>query len=115
MTVPLGKGNVSLGCLRPSSRPTVFLDKRGKVRARLLHGNRTLEIPVTDIRLVREDHETIRTQRLEWLNRSMGTEAVLAVGLSRPFKGGSRSTEEHWLQINNVHPASDPLWASAPE
>jgi len=113
MIVPVAKGEASLGAFAPKSGPELFLDDRGRVRARLNHSGSSLRLPVTDIR-VYDQRLNPREDVMEWLNRECRQGCVLTVGLSRPFKGASRPIEEHWLQINNLHPASDPLWMNAP-
>jgi hypothetical protein len=115
MTVPLGKGQASLGCLTPAVRPRFYVDERGKARARLVHCGTTLSVPVTDIRLYDNQHETVCTDRLKWLNASTARGCLLSLGLGRPFKADWRPLEEHWLQVNNIHPKQDPLWDSAPD
>lgn len=94
LIVPLGKGIASLGCLRPNTRPKLFVDKRGKVRMRMLHEGATLFLPVTDVRLYKDDHQSVNEQRLEWLNRTISFNDLLGVGLGRPFKAETRPAEE---------------------
>jgi len=114
MSVPLLTGKASLGCLRPAKTPRIALDSWGKLRAQIAVAGTTISLPVTDIRLYGEDQETPLTTRLEWLNRQVAGGVLLTVGLGRPYKAQSREREEHWLQVNNVHPLSDPLWSGAP-
>ena len=114
MTVPLGQGEASLGAFKPPAAPKVFLDQRGKIRAQIPYRGATLQLPVTDIRLYDETHLAPRERVMTWLNQAVVEGCVLTVGLGRPFKGTSRPAPEHWLQINNIHPASDPLWRTAP-
>ncbi|HEV3311976.1 MAG TPA: hypothetical protein VG815_15810 [Chloroflexota bacterium] len=113
MTLPLGRGLASLGAFRPDTQPVLFRDDRGKIRARLNDRGKKLQIPVTDIRLYREDGSP-RDELMAWLNRAVEGGCVLCVGVGRPYKTQARPEEEHWLQVNNIHPQSDPLWRTAP-
>jgi hypothetical protein len=38
-----------------------------------------------------------------------GVPAILSVGLTRPFKRDKSDSWRHWLQVNNIHLADDPL------
>jgi hypothetical protein len=39
-----------------------------------------------------------------------GVEAILSVGLTRPWQKWGDTAERHWLQVNNIHLKDDPLW-----
>jgi hypothetical protein len=39
-----------------------------------------------------------------------GVEAILSVGLTRPWQKRGDTAERHWLQVNNIHLKDDPLW-----
>jgi hypothetical protein len=36
--------------------------------------------------------------------------AILGVGLTRRYHPSPDQPERHWLQVNNLHVAADPLW-----
>lgn len=112
MTVQVGCGTASLGVVRAPASFELFLDERNRVRARVAYEDRQLLLPITDIRLYERD--TPRAGVMEWIDGLARSGCILTVGLTRPFRGGSRPYEEHWLQINNIHPKEDPLWRSCP-
>jgi hypothetical protein len=66
-----GKGLASLGCLKIRMRLRLMRDNFGKLRMLLSDGLMSPSVPVTDIRLVADDHETIRDAVLADLNRRM--------------------------------------------
>ena len=39
-----------------------------------------------------------------------GEALLLGVGLSRPFQHPNDAPPLHWLQVNNLHFESDPVW-----
>jgi hypothetical protein len=114
--VDLGQGTASLGCLRTDVRPGLYLkhrpDKPPKIRLRLWDACGELDLGVPDIRLYGPDHitpdEAVVRRTAERLRRS--PEAVLAVGLTRPYAAESHQPSLHWLQVNNIHLPDDPAW-----
>lgn len=116
MTLKAGHGIASLGCLRLPAPPVLSINERGRVRAELEDGSHHLNLSVTDLRLYEEDQVTPRRGLLEHVIREMrgGSEVILSMGLTRPFQGPGRPTAEHWLQVNNVHLSTHPLWQDAP-
>ena len=112
MTVPVGLGQASLGLIRVQSGVELFLNERGRIRAAIAVASRRVRLPVTDIRLY--DGDTPREELMHWIEVQGAGELIVSVGLGRPFKAASRPSEEHWLQINNIHPGLDPLWQQAP-
>ncbi|HZT97366.1 MAG TPA: hypothetical protein VFB34_11095 [Chloroflexota bacterium] len=112
MAVEVGKGQASLGILRPGGRPTVSLNSSGKPRLELSEGSTLLSLAVADLRLWQEDHQTARKDAVRALNQrlSQGTPMLLSVGLSRPFKPRDSDQEQHWLQVNNIHVRTNPVW-----
>lgn len=107
-----GTGLASLGCLKLASRPVLTRDDYGKLRMRLSDGRITASVPVTDIRLVADDHKTIRDDVASDLKRRMecGVPVILSVGLSRPYARSGDSEERHWLQVNGIHLEDNPVW-----
>lgn len=115
-TIALGHGIASLGCLRPAEHPVLFINQRGRVRARLSDGEHGLNLSVTDLRLYEEDQVTPRRELVKHVMREMAgdCDVILSVGLTRPFQGPGRAVAEHWLQVNNVHLSTHPVWQDAP-
>lgn len=107
-----GKGLASLGCLQIVSRPALTRDDYGKLRMRLSDGHMTASVSVTDIRLVADDHKTIRDDIVADLKRRMerGVPVILSIGLSRPYARPGDSEERHWLQVNGIHLEDNPVW-----
>jgi hypothetical protein len=98
-----------LGCLAPKKRPSLYVDHRGAVRIALGKAN----LSVADLRLYERDHKTPRRDLVASLQRRLqaGVEAILSVGLTRPWRKHEDTAERHWLQVNNVHLHDDPLWS----
>jgi len=71
-----------------------------------------LDLSVTDIRLFAGDQFTPDAKRLAWMEERLQTTrtAILGVGLTRPFSGSRDQPPLHWLQVNNIHLADEPLW-----
>ena len=113
----VGGGTVSLGLLRPESPPVLYVKTReaGKqvVRMKLADlGFHKLDLSVTDIRLYQDDHVTPDQAVVEQAAKRLkpGAEVILSVGLTRPFSSSHTLPACHWLQVNNIHFATDPLW-----
>lgn len=108
--VDLGKGAASLGCLVPTGKPALYTrtrpGKHDEIRMRVSDGSLSLDLAVTDIRLFGADHVTPDGEAVNRVVSRLdaGVDVVLSVGLTRFFNGA------HWLQLNNVHLADDPLW-----
>jgi hypothetical protein len=116
--VGVGKGQVSLGCLKPRRCSHLHTQPRAgkppQVRVRVHDGAYDLDLAVTDIRVYGPDHVTpddAIIRRVEQRLR-LNEEVILCVGLSRPFQpsSGSSSQPLHWLQVNNLHFNDDPIW-----
>jgi hypothetical protein len=111
-----GKGTVSLGCIKPSRRPSLRVQSRpgggDQIRMHLNDGRFDVDVPVTDIRLYGADHVTPAVERVEKLDARLqgGITVVLAVGLSRPYASSPSLPPVHWLQINGVHLEDNPVW-----
>lgn len=114
--VDVGKGVASLGCLIPTSPPEIYLKEReGKtdqIRIRVNDGRFYLDLGITDIRLYGEDHVTPNKRIVKNVGERLrkGEDVILSVGLTRPFSTLSGFPPVHWLQVNNIHLKSDPIW-----
>jgi hypothetical protein len=106
-----GRGSDSLGILRTRRRPSIDLNRYGKLRLRLPTAEGPAYLPVTDLRLVESDHTTIKLDAVEDLNARMGRgiESMLLLGLSRPFRKDGEQRERHWLQVNGICMTDRPL------
>lgn len=69
-----------------------------------------LSLKVTDLRLWEKDHVTPAFSKIEAI-RSRLRDCQLAVGLTRFYEIQRYPGFGHWLQVNNVFPIDDPLWA----
>ena len=107
------KGAASLGLLRPKPTPELWMTVAKKLRMRVADGTFDLDLSLTDLRLVGSDHITPNLSAIRTMQTALtaGTAVVLAVGLGRPFQATGDDQERHWLQVNNIHLASDPLGA----
>ena len=111
-TVEVGEGQASLGCLKPEKQPWLYVDHRGTVRMVLDYLMPSVNLAVNDLRLYERDHRTPRRDLVESAQRRLeaGVEAILSVGLTRPWRKRGDTAERHWLQVNNIHLEDDPLW-----
>ena len=110
------RGVASLGCLRPSAPPRLYVttrpDGRRSVRIRLRDDQLDLYVSVTDLRLYLADGETPDEERVRAINRRMeeGEGVLLSVGLTRAFASAADREPVHWLQVNNLHLERTPCW-----
>ncbi|MDQ3965225.1 MAG: hypothetical protein M3246_02040, partial [Actinomycetota bacterium] len=104
-TVEVGEGRASLGCLAPEERPWLYVDHRGTVRIVLDYLTPSVDLSVTDLRLYERDHKMPRRDLVANVQRRLdaGVEAILSVGLTRPWRKQGDTAERHWLQVNNIH------------
>ena len=111
-TVEVGEGQASLGCLKPEKQPWLYVDHRGTVRMVLDYLLPSVNLSVNDLRLYERDHRTPRRDLVESVQRRLeaGVEAILSVGLTRPWRKRGDTAERHWLQVNNIHLKDNPLW-----
>jgi hypothetical protein len=115
-SLPEGQGDASRGCVSPQGRPTLFLQARPErppqVRMRFSDGGCNEDASVTDIRLYGADHVTPDAEKVEQVNERIhqNVELILSVGLGRPYAAGPDAAPRHWLQVNNVHLADQPVW-----
>jgi hypothetical protein len=111
--VPAGTGSASLGILRLSSGELSSGLSFGKHEIRLRFVDPVfgeLSIKVTDLRLWKSDQTNPATEALQAIGDNLDR-CLVAVGLTRPFQVSSYAGVWHWLQINNIFPREDPLWA----
>lgn len=109
--VDRGEGSASLGVLRVKHKVDLTTERYGRLRLKLSEGKTTTCLPVTDIRFVEEDHETIRkdvVEEVRWRLKS-GVDVILMMGLTRPFQVKEDAEERHWLQVNGICMADRPL------
>jgi hypothetical protein len=112
-----GAGIASLGCLRPSMRPTLYIDQRpdGSERARMLlaDGPFALDLAVNDVRLYDDEHSHVRRDAYHAAEYRIAKRVptILSVGLSPVFEAMVRFSGVHWLQINNLHFEDMPCWS----
>jgi hypothetical protein len=106
-------GKASLGCLTPSGPIDIYQKPRARqpnqVRIRFSDGEFNVDLGLTDIRLYGRDHVTPDPKKLAIAAESLkrGDPVILSVGLSRAYPV---SAPVHWLQANNIHFGSNPLW-----
>jgi len=110
-TVDVGEGSASLGCLTPEKQPWLYVDHRGTVRMVLDYLMPSVNLSVNDLRLYERDQRTPRRDLVESVQSRLeaGVEAILSVGLTRPWRKRGDTAERHWLQVNNIHLRDDPL------
>lgn len=105
--IPDKRGLRSLGVLR-AKEADLHLEPGhdGLPRVRIVVDTErgTLRLPVTGIELYAADHVTPDEAQVTAVNARLATAptALLAVGLSRPYRGSSSETARHWLQVNNI-------------
>jgi hypothetical protein len=111
-TVDVGEGNASLGCLKPEQQPWLYVDHRGTVRMVLDYLMPSVNLAVADLRLYEKDQKTPRRDLFESVQRRLesGVEAILSVGLTRPWRKRGDTAERHWLQVTDIHLKDNPLW-----
>jgi hypothetical protein len=111
-----GKGSVSLGLLRPIAPPELYLadnrDGKQRVRMRLRDGEVEADAGVTDIRLFCDNHATPDMARVRAAAQRIADsgDVILGVGLTRQYRVSDRAPWFHWLQVNNIHLPTDPMW-----
>lgn len=103
-------GKVSLGCLVPH-KLKLAINSWGKLRTVLSDGRLEVELSVADIRLHNADGTPNKATVVKLQRRiDKGETLIVSVGLARAFKGQSDTKRRHWLQLNNIHMESDPVW-----
>jgi len=114
-TTERGTGEASLGVIIPDRIERLYAGGRGGVRLACDIGRAQLDLAVTDLRFYAMDDSTatwtINRNRLASVAYALetGVPVILSVGLTRAFKRDGNDTARHWLQVNNIHLANDPL------
>lgn len=103
----------SLGLLMLAEPPTLDVEEYTQPRLRMhfTDGVLHLNTAVTDIRFFDNDHPALPLPDVvEDISERIvaGAECVLSVGLGRVYQ--RMKPPRHWLQVNGVHLADDPLW-----
>lgn len=105
--VPEGKGKISLGVIRLTGAE-LFCDE-SEIRLTFEDADfGEMALKVTDLRLW-EVYQP-RLDRARRLQAEMG-DCLAAVGLTGAFPVSSYPGSRHWLQVNNIYPRENPLWA----
>jgi hypothetical protein len=106
------EGDASLGCLRTALPPSIEINRRGKIRARVADGTFDVDLSVTDLRLYEEDMQTPRAAMVANIQQRIqqGVGVILSVGLARAFQVSGDTRRRHWLQVNNFYLEDDPIW-----
>lgn len=105
--IPAQRGLHSLGMLR-AKVVDLHLEPGhdGLPRVRIIVDTKrgVLRLPVTGIELYAADHVTPDAAQVTAVNALLAATptALLAVGLSRPYRGSSNESAKHWLQVNNI-------------
>jgi hypothetical protein len=97
----------SLGCYW-AHQPQIQVQRtadHARIRFDFVEGPHRYRVPVTDIRLYREDHVTPDAAAVESWQAELGrcSRVLVSVGLSRAYKSSDEYPATHWLQINNLH------------
>jgi hypothetical protein len=114
-TTERGCGDASLGVIVPDRVARLYVGGHGGVRLAFDVGRAHLDLSVSDLRFYSMDDATatwrIDRNRLESVAFAIetGVPVMLSVGLTRAFKRNSDDSWRHWLQVNNIHLADDPL------
>ena len=111
--VPEGKGEVSLGVLKPSEARLEISWEWDKEIIRFGFVDPDfgeIKLKVTDIRLWESDYKTPATKAINSIKGRLEG-CLAAVGLGRPYEVSSYPGPRHYLQVNNIYPRGDPLWA----
>jgi hypothetical protein len=111
--VPEGRGIASLGCFVPKTTPDLYVDRsKNRVRMSVEDGVFSIQAAVTDLRLYERDLTTPRKNVVERMRAEIrkGVRVVLSVGLGRPWKKEDDTAPRHWMQVNNIHLESHPVW-----
>lgn len=110
--LPLGTGLASLGCLKPVGRCHMYRDGFDSLRLQFTDGDLHVSPAVTDIRLYEDDQITPKIPVIVDIQRriSEGVDIILSVGITRAWQKPNDTQERHWLQVNGIHLADDPVW-----
>lgn len=121
--LPKSTGDASLGVLRLPGIEDLVVEQRESARGSyetlriaLTVGQYQFRFPVTDLRFARLDNAGLSWEIdravVDDVRRRLREQrdVLLSVGLSRPFQRSASDHPRHWVQVNNVHLADDPLW-----
>ena len=112
--VPEGAGKASLGVLRVEGDANLRSSMPfGEYEIRFTFADPDLgelSLKVNDLRLWKTDHVTPAFSKIEDI-RTRLTDCLVAVGFTRAYRVSSYPGPRHWLQVNNIFPIDDPLWA----
>lgn len=110
--VDVGQGQASLGCLRLTRRPRLWVNQNERIRAVLDDGELEATVGVTDLRLYEQDGQTPRQAIVEAVAARIadGVGVFVSAGLTRPWMKPGESVARHWLQVNNLHLEDTPVW-----
>lgn len=88
----------------------------GTVRLHFNDGAFDVRASVTDIRLYEADQKTPRTAVIDDIQRRInsGVGVILSVGVGYPWRKPDDMEERHWLQVNGIHLADNPVWQDNP-
>ncbi len=105
--IPARRGLRSLGVLRAKVLKLHLEPGRDglpRVRIAVETDRGDLRLPVTGIDFYSADHLTPNADYVAAMGEKVASQAetLLAVGLSRPYRGNSDEAPRHWLQVNNV-------------
>lgn len=103
-----GEGKASLGVLRLSG---AVLELYEESEIRLIFedtGLGELELKVTDLRLW-EDYSP-KSDQIKRIQNEV-EDCLVTVGLTGVYESPSYPGPRHWLQVNNIFPRENPLWA----
>jgi hypothetical protein len=110
------QGLSSLGLLRPAAPPELYLaaSREGtpRIRMRFSDGRLEADASVTDVRLCGGDHATPDAARIRATVQRIADSrnVILSVGLTRQFQASDHQPPYHWLQVNNIHLPTEPVW-----
>lgn len=107
-----GTGTASLGCLWLEHPPEISLNNRGRLRLSLTDRDFSLNLSVTDLRFYEPESARANPVVVEQANTliKQGGPVILSLGLSRAWRKEGHPAAYHWLQVNNLHFESKPLW-----
>lgn len=106
-----GTGIASLGCIRPDGPCSIEVNRFDKVRLTCSDGRFDLDLGVTDLRVYEDDHKTPHQEIIGRISEKLeqDEDLLICVGLARAWQKPSDTQQRHWLQVNNLHFADDPL------
>ncbi len=111
------RGQRSLGCYWVSKGRLQLDQARDPPRIRFHWQveDHAFNAPVTDIRLFEADHVTPCDATIRQVAGQIAQQpqALVSVGLARPYRKTSDERPRHWLQVNNFHLLGIPRWSLA--